>query len=154
MLLSNTMIVKMPKMDSKLKWLLLVVIPVLLFVACEDETEPIIFDKSLLINKWYLESGIITEQGQTRALVIDTCKQDDFIEIKPKNKLVFYFGQQKCSSQEPDTLYRYWHIIDGQLDLDNIFYEVISVTPDSMNLRRQLTSGLGEYTTIAYYFLN
>jgi hypothetical protein len=154
LLLSITMIVKMPKMDSKLRWLLLVIIPVFLFVACKDEAEPMAFDKSLLINKWYLESGIVTEQGQTRALIIDTCKLDDFIELKAENKLVFFFGTQKCNSSEPDALFRFWHVIDGQLDLDKILYEVISVTTDSMNLRRTLVSGLGEYTTIEYYYLN
>ncbi len=145
----------MPKMNYSMKWILPAAIGVFFLGACKEEPSlEEAFDKSLLLSKWHLEGGIITEQGQTRALTIDTCKQDDFIEMKPENKLVFYFGQQKCSSQEPDTLYRYWHIIDGQLDLDNIFYEVISVTPDSMNLRRQLTSGLSENTTIAYHFLN
>ncbi|MCF8247552.1 MAG: hypothetical protein K9J37_21190 [Saprospiraceae bacterium] len=126
-----------------------------LILACKEEPNmEEAFDKSLLFNKWYLQSGIIVENGLKRPLTIDSCKQDDFTQLKTENKLVFYFGNKKCNPQEPDTLYRYWHIIDGQLDLDNVFYDVISVTPDSMNLRRKLSSGLGEYTTIAYYYLH
>jgi hypothetical protein len=124
-------------------------------IACKDDPtvkEP--FDKSLLINKWHLGSGIINESGIQRALDIDSCKQDDFLVLHPDNKLVFLYGDMKCNLLEPDSLFRFWHINDGQLDLDNVFYDVISVTLDSLNLRRNLSSGLGELTTVAYYYLN
>lgn len=149
------MVVEMPKMNYSMKWILPAAIVVLFLGACKEEPSlEEAFDKALLLNKWHLEGGIITEQGQTRALTIDTCKLDDFIELKAENKLAFFFGAQKCHSSEPDALFRFWHIIDGQLDLDNILYDVISVTTDSMNLRRTLVSGLGENTTIEYYYLN
>jgi hypothetical protein len=133
----------------------LILTALFLLIACKDDpTVEASFDKSLLLNKWHLYGGIIIESGIQRALTIDSCKQDDFIQLNPENKLLFLFGDMKCNPLELDSLYRNWHIIDDQLDLDNILYDVIGVTPDSMNLRRKLSSGIGDFTTVEYYYLN
>lgn len=133
----------------------LILIALLAAIACKDDPpvkDP--FDKSLLLNKWHLDSGIIIESGIQRAMTIDSCKQDDFLLLNPENKLVFLFGDLKCNPVEPDSLFRFWHIIDGQLNLDNAFYDVISVTPDSMNLRQKLSTGTSGFTTVEYYYLH
>lgn len=140
---------------SKYKTTATLIFATLLFIiACKDDSVKEPFDKSLLPNKWHLEGGIIIESGNQRALTIDSCKQDDYLLLNPDNKLVFLSGDLKCNPIEADSLFRFWRIIDYQLELDNVLYDVISVTTDSMNLRRKLTVGLGEYVTTEYYYLN
>jgi hypothetical protein len=119
-----------------------------------DGMEPI-FDQTLLFQKkWYLHSGIIDEGGQIRPMTINSCRQDDTIEFQPENILVCYYGMNKCSNLEPDTFPKRWHFINNQLELDNIVYDILTLSSDSLNLKRKVIFGLGVQGSFEYLYKN
>ena len=102
------------------------------------------FDKSLLLDrKWYSTGGILVENGQIGIMTVDSCLGDNIIVFQASNHLLYDYGLIKCPITQPDTVQKWWHVIDGQLDMDNILYDVLYLSSDSMSLKRNIHFAVG-----------
>jgi hypothetical protein len=140
------------------KKLLFILLMALSYSACDKKEDTVIdkFDRSLLLNKkWYLTGSLLNENGNiSSTTTIDSCVADNRILFQSNNHLVCYYGQIKCNAAEPDTLQKWWHVINGQLDMDNTLYDVLYLSTDSMSLKKELFFGIGMTGSLEHYYKN
>ena len=138
--------------------LLFILLTAISYSACDKKENNVSeeFDKSLLLNKkWFLVGGLLDENDTTTSpITIDSCKVDNRLTFQSDNHLICYYGQVKCTAAEPDTLQKWWHVIDGQLDMDNTLYDVLYLSSDSMSLKKDLSFGLGMTGSLEHYYKN
>jgi hypothetical protein len=102
--------------------------------------------------QWRLESVTVNEQGQEVADVIPACRQDDALEFKADQTLLYDNGSNKCSN-EPDVESGVWSL-DAEseiLTLDGERYQVISLSATRMELQRDLRGVDGKVIVKSVY---
>jgi hypothetical protein len=130
---------------------LLALAPFLLSCARED-TEPRGTQQFLFGKQWRLESVTINERGQEFADVIPACRQDDALEFKPEETLLYHNGPNKCAT-EKDVETGVWRL-DAEknvLTTDQVEHQVVSLTATRMELRQELVGVDGKVIKKSFY---
>ncbi len=102
--------------------------------------------------QWHPESGTVNEKGQEEPELIAACQQDDALEFKADNTLLYHNGPNKCYT-ERDIETGVWSLDAGEkvLTMDQVEHQVILLTATRMELRRELVGVSGNVTVKFFY---
>jgi hypothetical protein len=143
---------KFTSLAGRAALIVLIAIGPFLLSCAKEDTEPRGTQQFLYGKRWRLASATVNERGQEVADVIPACRQDDALEFKEGQVLLYHNGPNKCLA-EADVETGVWSLNAQKniLTTDQVEYQVVSLTATRMELKQELVGVDGKVTKKSFY---